>query len=226
MKLLLCLPHKNDFEILRQHVLQSCNQTWAIDDNQDVNYITSIRYLQHDLDIAFLGNTQFETSHKLTKLLTTRYHLALYAGFAAAVKEDIEVGSVVNVIKEKPICFTTDDEDIYESNEIKAGDYPHFKGAFINMNNSYMNIFLDLRKVVDGTYTGLHGESAFKSLADKNKLDIVSQNGISFVYNCMFERQAFYQIRAIESNLMTQEKDKEKAIQNLNHTLIEILKNI
>jgi hypothetical protein len=42
----------------------------------------------------------------------------------------------------------------------------------------------------------------------------------------MFERQAFYQIRAIESNLMTQEKDKEKAIQNLNHTLIEILKNI
>lgn len=226
MKLLLCLSLKNDFEILRQNILNICNQSWTIDDTQDVNYSTSFRYLQHELDIAFLGNTHFETSHKLTKLLTTRYHLALYAGFATGVKADIEVGSVVNVIKEKPICFTANEEDIYESNQIKAEDFPHFKGAFINMNNSYMNIFLDLRKVVDGTYTGLHGNKEILSIAEKNKLDIISQNGISFVYNCMYERQAFYQIRAIESNLVTKEKNKEKAIQNLNITLIEILKNI
>ncbi len=217
MNILLCLPNAADFETVLAHIKVP-----------DVEFIKgkiySTQFLSHQVDICFTGETLFETAHSITKAITQKkYNLALKAGFCTSWKADLPIGEVVNVIKEKPISFNADGNDLYEMKALNDADFPHFKGSFINMNNSYMNVFLELRKVVSATVNRSERMQDVSSLREQYKADTETQNGIGFVYSCMFERQPFYQINVVERNIITHEFDHELAKKSLNETLISIL---
>lgn len=225
MKMLLCLPDVASFHVLRQSFIDKSGAAWPVETQEFLQPIP-LRYAQHEVDVLFCGNALFEMSHKITKAIATRYNLALYAGFSDALNPTISVGTVVNVIKEKPLLFDTMGADLYESKSIDVANFPHFRGGFVNMNNSYLNIFVDFKKVVSGTIAQKIDAPLAAELFQKYKTDVLTMNGIGFVYNCMFERQPFYQISAVKKNIATQTIDMNLAIEQLNLNLIEILKYI
>lgn len=221
MRLLLCLPSPALFNTVIDFLNQHGN-TLLPKKTEEVQYLYSTRFLQHDIDVAFVGESVFEVNYKITKAIQQKYHLALKVGFCDSLKADLVVGTVVNVIKEKPILLNAIGKDVYESGMLNANDYPHFKGAFVNMNNSYMNVFLDLKKVVSGTLTSIPSNE----LQSKYALDTITSNGIGFVYPCMFERQPFYQVNVVKRNLASGVADEEMARKVINEILIDILQKI
>lgn len=221
MQLLLCLPSADRFEVLIDF-LNQLGTSPIPKQKPEVQFVFSTRIFQHDLDIAFIGESLIEVNFKTTKLLQQKYHLALKAGFCEALKGDLGIGTIVNVIKEKPILFTTTGEDIYTAGMLNRDDYPHFRGSFVNMNNSYMNVFLDFKKVVSGTV-----QSVFSTTwQNQYLLDTLTYNGIGFVYPCMFERQPFYQVNAVYKNNVSMKEDISIAETNLNKSLIDILQKL
>ncbi len=221
MRLLLCLPSPAPFSTVIDYLNQH-GSAMLPKNTEEIQYLYSTRFLQHDVDVAFIGESLFEVNYKVTKAIQQKYHLALKVGFCDSLKADLAVGTVVNVIKEKPLLLNADGNDVYESGMLNANDYPHFKGALVNMNNSYMNVFLDLKKVVSGTLTSIPSNE----LQSKYALDTITSNGVGFVYPCMFERQPFYQVNVVKRNLASGVADEEIARKVINEILIDILQKI
>jgi hypothetical protein len=221
MRLLLCLPSPAAFNTVIDYLNQHGSAILP-KKTEDVQYIFSTRFLQHDIDVAFVGESLFEVNYKVSKAIQQKYHLALKVGFCNSLKAELAIGTVVNVIKEKPLLLNAEGQDVYESGMLNAADYPHFKGAFVNMNNSYMNVFLDLKKVVSGTLTSIPNDQ----LQSRYALDTITAEGIGFVYPCMFERQPFYQVNVVKSNLVNGQTDEELAQKVINEVLIDILQKI
>lgn len=221
MRLLLCLPSPAPFSTVIDYLNQH-GSAMLPKNTEEIQYLYSTRFLQHDVDVAFIGESLFEVNYKVTKAIQQKYHLALKVGFCDSLKADLAVGTVVNVIKEKPILLNAEGNDVYESGMLNANDYPHFKGALVNMNNSYMNVFLDLKKVVSGTLTSIPSNE----LQSKYALDTITSNGVGFVYPCMFERQPFYQVNVVKRNLASGVADEEIARKVINEILIDILQKI
>jgi hypothetical protein len=137
---------------------------------------------------------------------------------------------VVNVIKDKPGDIGIKEEngisDLYDLGLIDPENFPHFKGAFINMNNSYMNVLMPFKKVVSVTVNQYADTANYETKRDKYKADIETGDGLGFVYPCMYERQPFYQLNAVERNLATGGYDFETARMKLNETLFDILQKL
>ena len=231
MKLLLCVHRLSDHQPLLDIMMQQSGQQLSPQPNpQSATYLFQTRYMQHEVDICELGYGAFQSGYKLTKALTRqRYHLALSASLCNAYKPDVAIGTIVNVIKDKPgdITYTaTAAHDLYESGLISTESFPHFREAFINMNNSYMNVMLPFKKVVSLTTAHYSDTATLEARREKYKADIETRDGLSFVYACMYERQPFYQLCCVERNLATGENDTAKAQQQLNETLLDILQKL
>jgi hypothetical protein len=188
----------------------------------------------------------FQTTFKVTKTISQKkYHLALKASFCNAYKAELNIGDVVNVIKDKPgdigipnltlnpspkeRDLNSHDKsfaDLYDLGLLNSEDFPHFKGAFINMNNSYMNVLMPFRKVVSVTVNQYADVNTYEAKREKYKADIETGDGLGFVYPCMYERQPFYQLNAVERNLATGEYDFDQAKEKLNETLLDILQKL
>lgn len=242
MKLLLCVNRFSDFKVLLEGIAVRGEQ---LPDPSSSNFIYSTHYLGHEIDICETGFGVFQTTFKITKTLAQkRYHLAVKASFCNAYKEDLQIGEVVNVIKDKPgdigvpgnqeIRESGNQEgkaidvfrDLYDLGLENAESFPHFKGAFINMNNSYMNVLMPFRKVVSVTVNQYADTAHYLIKKGKYKADIETGDGLGFVYPCMYERQPFYQLNAVERNLATGEYDFEKAKDKLNETILDILQKL
>jgi hypothetical protein len=232
MKLLLCINHRSDFQPLFDSLAASREHPLIIfPEPTSSNFIYSFHYLQHEIDVCETGSGIFQTTFKVVKTLAQKkYHLALKASFCNGYKPELNIGDIVNVIKDKPgdIGMTGENGfvDLYDLNLLDKESFPHFKGAFINMNNSYMNVLMPFKKVVSVTvnhYADIHN---YEAKRDKYKADIETMDGLGFVYPCMYERQPFYQLNAIERNLATGQYDREKAQVSLNDTLFDILQKL
>ena len=232
MKLLLCINRFSDFKTLLDGIAARGEQQHIpLPDPSSAHFTTSLHYLQHEIDVCETGFGLFQTAFKVTRTISQKkYHLALKASFCNAYKPDLNIGDIVNVIKDKPgdagVMQENGFEDLYDLGMLDAESFPHFKGAFINMNNSYMNVMMPFRKVVSVTVNQYADTAHYEARREKYKADIETGDGLGFVYPCMYERQPFYQINAVERNLATGENDFEKARQTLNETLLDILQKL
>ena len=231
MKLLLCLNRLSDHQpLFEQMAAQSGTQLSPQPDAQSANFLFHTNYLGHEIDVCETGFGLFQTSYKITKTLTQkRYHLALKASFCNAYKPELNIGDIVNVIKDKPGDIGIAGEafqDLYDLKLTDSESFPHYKGAFINMNNSYMNVLMPFKKVVSVTVNQYADSSTYMAKGEKYKADIETGDGLGFVYACMYERQPFYQINSVERNLTNGLYDHEKAKTNLNETLLDILQKL
>jgi futalosine hydrolase len=192
-------------------------------------FVNHFKYKHIIIDFVELGYTNFETAFKMGKALQKdRYHLVLFAGFANSLNDRMKVGEVVNVINDIPFGIGTESESgfqhAYQLGWMDAKKHPHQRGGFINMSNAYFNVFLPFLKTASITTNILGGNT--ETLALKLKLfpiHIESSNGLGFQYACLHEGMPFYQLRAIEENLLDSTNNKELASDNLNKALQQII---
>lgn len=221
--MLLCVDAWSDFDM-------AANAFSKGPDRQSVTQLKGF-FEQHEVTICETGTTVFETAYQVTRALAReKYHLALKMGLGIAYHPEIAVGSAVNIIKEKPGDFgriqNQQWQDIYALGRLDAEAVPHFKGGFINMNNSYLNVFLEYRKVVGVTVNTFGASALAEQRRQLYKADVESTNGLGFVYPCLYERQPFYHVLTIQENLATGAVAEQGAKEQLNLYLIEILQRI
>ena len=226
---------------------RSDHSQMPLPDPSSAHFLYSLHYLQHEIDVCETGSGLFQTTFKVTKTLSQKkYHLALKASLCNAYKPELKIGDIVNVIKDKPgdtgiaaaLSFNSSSEqqdlsrqtqafrDLYELGMLDSESFPHFKGAYINMNNSYMNVMMPFKKVVSVTVNQYADSNSYDAKREKYKADIETMDGLGFVYPCMYERQPFYQLNAVEGNLATEEYDRKKAIQMLNETIFDVIQKL
>jgi hypothetical protein len=248
MKLLLCINRFSDFETLFDQIAARGVQSRVpMPDPASANYIFNLTYLQHEIDVCETGFGLFQTTFKVTKTLgQKKYHLALKASFCNAYNSDLNIGDIVNVIKDKPgdighfglnptpkemnedIATVRENhfKDLYDLGLVSKESFPHFKGAFVNMNNSYMNVMMPFKKVVSVTVNQYADAANYEAKREKYKADVETGDGLGFVYPCMYERQPFYQLNAVERILASGEYNSDTAREKLNDTLLDILQKL
>jgi futalosine hydrolase len=191
----------------------------------DLNY----KYKHISIDFVAMGYTVFETAFAIGKALQKqRYHLVLFAGLANSLNERMKVGQVLNVINDIPFSIGRKDnhgfEHAYTLGWLNKTQKPHFRGGYVNMSNAYFNVFLPFMKTASLTCPVLEGnDELLKVKLSKFPIHIETSNGMGFHYACLFENVPFYQLRAIEYNVITKERNQNKALQQLNISLKQII---
>jgi futalosine hydrolase len=191
-------------------------------------FIHHVSIMQHEVDILETGVGVYQTTYKTTKVLAKqKYHLALKVSFGNAYKEELALGSVLNIVNEKPgdygMMIDNEWKDHYDFGLMDRNDIPHIRGGFINMNTSYMNVFAPFKKVVSLTVNNYADASAFHLKRDKYKADCETGDGLGFVYPCLYEKQNYYHLCVVERNLASARADVTAAAETMNETLIDLL---
>ena len=225
MKLLLAVTALNDIDSFLKSFPVSPKQ------HSSLNFLHSAKILQHEVDIIETGVGIYQTSYKITKALSQqKYHLALKLSFGNSYKEEIAVGSVLNIVNEKPGDFgmMVNDEwkDHYDFSLLNREDEPHIRGGFVNLNSAYMNVFAPFKKVVGVTVNHYADKNTFALRKEKYKADCETGDGLGFVYPCLFEKQSFYHLCVVEKNLATGEENFHLAKQTFNQTLTDLLQKL
>lgn len=222
MKLLLCVTSLNDIEPYL------AEQGLSLVSDSILPFLHSVKILHHEVDVIETGVGVYQTVYKLTKVLTRqKYHLAIKLSFGNAYKAACPVGTVLNVVNEKPGDFGTVADgiwkDFYDLSLLKRDDAPHVRGGYINLTNAYMNVFLPFRKVVGVTVARYADNTRVELHTDKYRADVETGDGLGFVYPCLYEMQNFYHLCIVENNLATGEADFAKAKKALNQTLSVVI---
>lgn len=225
MKLLLCVA---SVEYI-QPVLQQFSVTTS--PHPSLAFIQQAKILQHEVDILETGVGVFQTTYRLTKALSLqKYHLALRIGMGNSYKTETAIGTVLNIVNEKPgdygMSINGEWKDLYDLNLIKPEDQPQQRGGFINLTNSYMNVFMPFKKVVGLTVNNYADKSSFASKKVKYKADCETADGIGFAYTCLYEKQNFYHLCIVERNLETGEENSVLAKDKMNELIIDLIQKI
>lgn len=189
----------------------------------------SFLYKHIFIDFCETGHTAFETAFNLGGLMKTkRYHLVIFAGLANSLNNLMLDGQVLNVINDIPYQVGLESEhdfkDVYQLNLLDKNKVPHQRGGFINLTNAYFNVFINLMKTASLTTNVLGGnEATLNKKIEHYPIHIETLNGISFQYACLFYKQSFYQLRAVEQNLILKTENKALALKNLNEELKKIV---
>ena len=162
MKLLLCISDLNN-------ISSTLNEfTSTLQQDSDLRFLHSAKILHHEVDIVETGVGIYQTTYKVTKALSKqKYHLALKVSFGNSYIEEIAVGSVLNIVNEKPGDFGMLVEQVwkdhYDLHLVNREEEPHVRGGFINLTNAYMNVFTPYKKVVGVTVNNYADKNSFQS---------------------------------------------------------------
>ncbi len=225
MKLLLCVRSLNDIQIALDQMNAQPEQ------DKVLPYLYFTRILPHEVDIIETGVGIFQTTYKVTKTLQRqRYHLALKVTLGNAYKDTHVVGTVLNILNEKPGDYGTLEaeewKDVYDLELLHREDPPQVRGGFVNLTNAYMNVFAPFKKVVGISVNHFADKSLYPIRLEKYKADCETTDGLGFSYLCLYERQTYYHLCVIERNLATGAEDHTKATEVLNLTLVELIKKL
>lgn len=224
MKLLLCVASLKHIEPALAQL--QCSLAPGAD-----GFSYSTKILHHEVDIVETGAGGFQTAYKVTKVLSRqKYHLALKMSMGNAYKPETAIGTILNIVNEKPgdfgIAAAGECQDLYDLNLLNRETAPHTRGGFVNLTNAYMNVFAPFKKVVGLTVNKLGDVEAVEFRKEKYKADCETGDGLGFVYPCLFEKQSFYQLCVIERNLATAEQNFETAVKVMSETIIDLINKL
>lgn len=184
--------------------------------------------LDIDLIITGLGTT-FTTYYLTRALHLARYDLVINAGIAGSFRDELSIGTVVNVKREQFCDFGIEEDDriktVFDAGFVDPYDPPFHNGQLINP-HSYDH--LDLITVHGITGNISHGSA--QSIARIKKEfdpDIESMEGAAIFYVCLLEKVPFLEIRAISNYVDIRDTDKwdiPSAIQNMTDELFRFLR--
>lgn len=225
MKLLLCVQSIHHLQPTLQH------HSAVLSPHPTLKYLHTTKILQHSVHVLETGYGIQQTTYKLCKVLQLqRYHLALKLAFGSSYNPATGIGTVLNIVNEKPGDFGTSvqDEwkDLYDLHWLSRDDEPHFRGGFINLTNAYMNVFLPFKKVVGLTVNHLADTNRYLLKKEKYLAECETADGLGFAYTCLYEKQSYYSLCIVHRNLATGEENIDIAQQKLTDTLTDLLKKL
>jgi len=216
MKILIAYSHQNEI----QDFLNDINHS---------DFQLNFKYKHIEIDFCETGYTTFETAFKMGNALNqSSYHLVLFIGLANSLNKVMKDGQILNVINDIPYKIGIEDhtnfQNIYQLQYLDKTKPPHQRGGFINMSNSYFNVFLPYMKTASISCNILGGnEATLQEKINRYPIHIESMNGIAFQYACLSKGIPFYQLRVVERNLFLKTENKSLALKNLNNELKKII---
>lgn len=170
------------------------------------------------VDWLCLNKNVFDAQFRLMQVLQlNRYHLILHLGLCVAVGDYLRPGDVVNIIQEKPGSFQWEGETFlngFESGAFEKDLFPQQRGGYINMTNSYFNVFVDFEKVAGVTLPFEHIKD-FEGIVKRLQASVVTTNGMAVAYSCLASKQPFYQIAVVRENRTAGTRDELYAMDQL-----------
>ena len=189
-------------------------------------------YKWHDLDIDLIitGIGTTFTTYFLTKALNLcNYDLVINAGIAASFRDEISLGTVVNVRSEQFCDFGIEDGDqiktIFDAGFVDPDEKPFHNCKLINPHRFENLSFPDVQGV-----TGDISHGTTKSITRIKQAfdpDIESMEGAAIFYVCLLEKVPFLEIRAISNYVDVRDTEKwdiPTALENLTNELFRFLR--
>lgn len=195
------------------------------------NHIYQHEHLEVEVLVTGPGiaNTAFNLGRYLA---VKRPSLLLNAGIAGALDPTLQAGEVVHVISEEFADFGAEEADgtfldIHQLGLIESDAFPYSGGK---LKNPDAGAYAFLPAVEGLTVNKVHGtETSIKQLKNRTNARIESMEGAAFFMACLLERVPFLEIRSISNQVEPRNReawDIPLAINNLNATLIELIKTL
>ena len=190
------------------------------------------RYQWHDLEIDLIipgvGMT-FTTYHLARVLCRTKYDLVINAGIAGSFRDELSIGSVVNVTSEQ-ICDLGIEQpegvvSLFEAGFMDDNEFPFQSGKLLNP-HKFPELDLQSVSAVSGNTSHGNLDSIHKITANFDP-DIESMEGAAVFYVCLHEKVPFLEIRAISNYVELRDTSKwdiPLAIENLTDELFRFLR--
>lgn len=158
--------------------------------------------------------------------------VAINVGVAGSFDPSLPNGEVIEVITDRFADLGVEESDgsftdVYDLGLVQNDQFPFKKGWIRNTKNKYKS---GLPTVIGLTVNKVHGEaSSILKIKAKYDADVETMEGAGFLYACKMADVNCNQIRAISNQVEPRNKDNweiEKAIDNLNETLIKFVTQI
>jgi len=189
-------------------------------------------YKWHDLDVDLIitGLGMTFTTYFLTKALAmSDYDLVINAGIAGSFKDEISLGTVVNVKSEQICDFGIEEPEkiktIFEAGFVDPDSFP-FKGGRLCNHHEYKGLDLPVVHGITGNIS--HGDpKSIERVRRKFDPDIESMEGAAVFFVCLQEKIPFLEIRAISNYVESRDTDKwdiPATLENLTRELYRFLR--
>jgi futalosine hydrolase len=197
-----------------------------------IESLTKSDFVQGGNEVAILltGVGQVATTWMLTNALhSQQLDWVVQAGIAGAFSTQMALGSVVTVQKD---CFgdlgmeeSGQFSTIFDNGFADADDSPFTGGWLVNSSSTVNGMSMEgvsavtINKVTDNIVQR-------QQLIHKFNPDIETMEGAAFHYVCLKAGVPFMQVRAISNYVGQRDKGQwqlQRAIDNLNHTLLQLM---
>ncbi len=184
--------------------------------------------IEIDLIVTGLGTTF--TTYFLTKALGIyKYDLVINAGIAGSFRDEISIGTVVNVRTEQFCDFGIEEpgriKTVFEAGFVDPDKFPFTDGKLVNP-HYFDGIDLPIVSGVTGNIS--HGDPKSIDLIKREfDPDIESMEGAAIFYVCLFEKVPFLEIRAISNYVELRDTEKwdiPGTLENLTDELFRFLR--
>jgi futalosine hydrolase len=183
-----------------------------------------------DIDLIVTGIGMTFTTFFLTKALhLAKYDLVINAGIAGSFRDEISIGTVVNVGSEQFCDFGIEEvgkvKTVFEAGFVDPHAFPFVDGRLVNPHH-FEGIDLPIVNGVTGNIC--HGDpKSIRNIVSDFDPDIESMEGAAVFYVCLFEKVPFLEIRAISNYVELRDTDKwdiPATLENLTDELFRFLR--
>lgn len=190
-------------------------------------YLHKTKMGQHEISILETGYSNAATTYRLAKVLNQeKFHLALFCSFGRYIAETTAEPQFFNVVNEKlgdeGMAVSGEWKDFYDLNLVTKEEPPQVRGGFVNLTNSYMNVFLGFRKVIGVTVHQLSNTLLQLVYHNKLKASVETSNGFAFSYVCLAEKQNYYHLCFADVNYKVGDPS-EQNLDVFNATLTQLI---
>lgn len=184
---------------------------------------------EHNVHVLITGVGMIATTYHLTSIFSSdiSYDLIINIGVAGSFTNELDLGTVTQVVSDQIIEFGAEDGKDF----ISAADlgFLDAEEAVIRNVSDFGNEVIDSLVKVDGiTVNAVHGdEESIAKVKDRSKAQIETMEGAAFFYVCKKEKRSSVQIRAISNYIEKRDKSKwelDLAFKNLATVTLDILK--
>ena len=184
--------------------------------------------LEIDLLIPGVGMT-FTAYHLTRALYATKYDLIINAGIAGSFRDELSIGTVVNVKSEQFCDLGIEENDsvisLFDAGFMETDQFPFENGRMVNPNH-YKELEL---ASVDGVSSNIsHGNpGSIAKIISNFDPDVESMEGAAVFYVCLHEKIPFLEIRAISNYVESRDTTKwdiPLATENLTDELFRFLR--
>jgi len=197
------------------------------------------RYGDAEVDILITGVGMVATAYHIGRLLANSFYTVIYnIGVCGSFDRTIPLGTVVHITSDSFPEMGAQDGDkflsVFDMGLMNKDESPFKDGALFSYHPPQLKSLNNLKQV-----RGITVNTVSEVLSPKSQVQstnpnlqspqVESMEGAAFLYACLSEQIPCAQIRAVSNYVEKRNKanwQMEKAIENLTHTMLNILSEI